>query len=68
MDDGKDNAGSRTLIRFLAGLAMIQPLPVDMYFPAGPAIVRCLQADPSALQDTVTDVFLGFDPEIIPFR
>ncbi|MEW6255589.1 MAG: multidrug effflux MFS transporter [Pseudomonadota bacterium] len=64
--DAQARPAPRGLVPLLLTIVPFSQIPLDAYTPALPEMVRSLQADPAAVQNTVTAYMLGMSLALIP--
>ncbi|WP_127089028.1 multidrug effflux MFS transporter [Aquabacter cavernae] len=66
MTDAQAVPAPRGLVPLLLTIVPFSQIPLDAYTPALPEMVRSLQADPAAVQNTVTAYMLGMSLALVP--
>lgn len=66
MTDAQARPAPRGLVPLLLTIVPFSQIPLDAYTPALPEMVRSLQADPAAVQNTVTAYMLGMSLALVP--
>lgn len=64
--DTQAGPAPRGLVPLLLTIVPFSQIPLDAYTPALPEMVRSLQADPAAVQNTVTAYMLGMSLALVP--
>lgn len=61
-----DSRAPRSLVALLLGIVPLSQIPLDIYTPALPQMVRDLASDNAAVQNTVTAYMLGMSLALVP--